>query len=129
MKLDGVMIWVPDVPATAAFCKKAFGLTVQMMDDSKQFVMMDTGGTTLQFADERAAAATGVSVRANRPDEQAAASQLAFVADDVHAAYDRAVAAGAVAEVAPVQKPWGQTLGYLRDLNGCLVELSSPAAW
>lgn len=129
MKLDGVMIWVQDVPATAAFYEKAFGLTVQMMDDSKQFVMMDTGETTLQFADERAAVTTGVSVRANRPHEQAAASQLAFVADDVHAAYDKAVAAGAVAEVAPVQKPWGQTLGYLRDLNGCLVELSSPAAW
>ena len=129
MKLDGVMIWVPDVPATAAFYEKAFGLSVQMMDDAKQFAMMDTGATTLQFADERAATATGVSVRPNRPHEQAAASQLAFVADDVHAAYDTAVAAGAVAEVVPLQKPWGQTLGYLRDLNGCLIELSSPAAW
>ena len=129
MKLDGVMIWVQDVPATVAFYEQAFGLTVQMMDDSKQFAMMDTGETTLQFADERAAVSTGVSVRANRPGEQAAASQLAFVADDVRSAYDRAVAAGAVAEVALFEKPWGQTLGYLRDLNGYLVELSSPAAW
>lgn len=102
---------------------------VQMMDESKQFAMMQTGETTLQFASEQEAAGTGVSVRPHRPDEQAAASQLAFVADDVHAAYAAAVAAGAVAEVEPVQKPWGQTLGYLRDLNGCLVELNSPSAW
>lgn len=129
MKLDGVMIWVADVPATVAFYEKAFGLTVQMMDESSMFAMMNTGETTLQFADERAAVTTGVSVRSNRPDQQAAASQLAFVAEDVHSAYATAVAAGAVAEVEPVEKPWGQTLGYLRDLNGCLVELSSPSAW
>ena len=129
MKLDGVMIWVQDVPATVAFYEKAFGLTVQMMDENWRFAMMDTGETTLQFASEEAAAGTGVSVRPHRPSEQAAASQLAFVAEDVHAAYATAVAAGAVAEVEPVLKPWGQTLGYLRDLNGCLVELSSPSAW
>jgi len=23
-------------------------------------------------------------------------------------------------------KPWGQTVSYLRDLNGCLVEIASP---
>jgi lactoylglutathione lyase len=55
--------------------------------------------------------------------------QLAFVHDDVKSAYDRAVAAGAVAAVPLTQKPWGQTLGYLRDNNGFLVEMSSPAAW
>lgn len=62
MRLDGVMIWVQDVPATTAFYEKAFGLSVQMMDESKQFAMMSTGETTLQFADERAAVGTGVSV-------------------------------------------------------------------
>ena len=55
--------------------------------------------------------------------------QLAFVHDDVAAAYERAVAAGAGAAVPLTRKPWGQTLGYLRDNNGFLVELSSPAAW
>jgi hypothetical protein len=25
----------------------------------------------------------------------------------------------------PVTKPWGQTLAYVRDLNGVLVELAS----
>lgn len=129
MKLDGVMIWVQDVPATVAFYQRAFGLSVQMVAEHGRFAMMDTGATVLQFASEDAAVETGVSVRPNRPDEPAAASQLAFVAEDVHAAYAAAVAAGAVAEVEPVLKPWGQTLGYLRDLNGCLVELSSPAAW
>ncbi|MFO0110274.1 MAG: VOC family protein, partial [Alphaproteobacteria bacterium] len=26
----------------------------------------------------------------------------------------------------PEQKPWGQTVAYVRDLNGFLVEICSP---
>ena len=40
--------------------------------------------------------------------------------------YDKAVSAGAVAVTAPLTKPWGQIVGYLRDHNGCLVEICSP---
>lgn len=54
---------------------------------------------------------------------------LQDVVDDVEAAYDRAVAVGAVGVVPLTRKPWGQTLGYLRDNNGFLVEMSDPAAW
>lgn len=129
MRLDGVMIWVADVPATVAFYEAAFGLAVQMMDDSETYAQMGTGETTLAFAAESAAAGTGLAIRPHRTGEPPAAVQLAFVHDDVHAAYDRAVAAGAVAAVPLTEKPWGQTLGYLRDNNGFLVELSSPPAW
>lgn len=97
MKLDGVMIWVSDVPATVAFYEAAFGLEVQMMDDATTYAQMGTGETTLAFAAESAAAGTGVAIRPHRSDETPAAVQLAFVHDDVQAAYDRAVAAGAVA--------------------------------
>jgi uncharacterized glyoxalase superfamily protein PhnB len=129
MRLDGVMIWVPDVAATVAFYEQAFGLTVQMTDESGSYAQMSTGETTLAFAAESAAAITGIEIHAHRPDQTPSAVQLALVADDVTAAYDAAVAAGAVAVVALSEKPWGQTLGYLRDNNGFLVELSSPAAW
>ena len=112
-----------------AFYETAFGLELQMMDEAKTYAQLGTGETTLASADESAATATGLDVRRHRPDEHPAAVQLAFVHDDVVAAYERAVAAGAVAEVPLVEKPWGQTLGYLRDNNGFLVELSSPAAW
>ena len=129
MQLDGVMIWVADVPATVAFYEAAFGLEVAMTDEAKTYAQFRTGETTLAFAAESAAAGTGLRVRPHRPGDDPAAVQLAFVHDDVTAAYARAVEAGATAEVPPVEKPWGQTLGYLRDNNGFLVELSSPAAW
>jgi uncharacterized glyoxalase superfamily protein PhnB len=48
------------------------------------------------------------------------------VTDDVQAAFDKAVAAGAVVVTKPTKKPWGQIVGYVRDNNGFLVELCTP---
>jgi hypothetical protein len=36
------------------------------------------------------------------------------------------VAAGALPAAEPVRKPWGQTVAYVRDLDGFLVELCTP---
>jgi len=36
------------------------------------------------------------------------------------------VDAGAEIVKQPEAKPWGQTVGYLKDLNGFLVELCTP---
>ena len=43
--------------------------------------------------------------------------------DDVAAAFARALESGATPVVEPVTKPWGQTVAYVRDLNGFFVEL------
>ena len=47
-------------------------------------------------------------------------------ADDVPAAVQRALDAGAQLVREPVEKPWGQTVAYVRDPNGTLVELGEP---
>ena len=39
-----------------------------------------------------------------------------------------AVDAGANLYAEPVEKPWGQTVAYLRDPNGILIELATPVA-
>jgi catechol 2,3-dioxygenase-like lactoylglutathione lyase family enzyme len=49
--------------------------------------------------------------------------EVALVADDVQAAHARALAHGAVELAPPTQKPWGQTVSYLRSPDGCLIEL------
>jgi lactoylglutathione lyase len=49
--------------------------------------------------------------------------EIALVVEDVPAAYARATAAGAAAVLEPVVKPWGQTVAYVRDGDGALVEL------
>jgi uncharacterized glyoxalase superfamily protein PhnB len=55
-----------------------------------------------------------------------ASFEIAFATEDVAAAFDRAVKAGAAATVPPKVKPWGQTVAYVRDMDGHLVELCTP---
>ncbi len=52
--------------------------------------------------------------------------KLGLVTEDVAGAYARAVDAGATPLKEPAEKPWGQTVGYVRDLNGVLIEICSP---
>jgi catechol 2,3-dioxygenase-like lactoylglutathione lyase family enzyme len=48
------------------------------------------------------------------------------VTDQVEAAHAKALAHGATELAAPVAKPWGQVVSYVRAPDGCLIELCSP---
>ena len=128
MKLGYTIIYVADVLATVAFYEKAFGLARRFVHESNLYAEMETGSTALAFAGEAMAEMNGVSIRPNRLGDVAAGIEIALVTDDPAAAYKRAVAVGAIAVKPAVQKPWGQTVAYVRDLNGCLVEICSPVA-
>jgi lactoylglutathione lyase len=126
MKLGYVILYVPNVSATVDFYEKAFGLQRRFLHESGQYAEMETGATALAFAAEGMAKLNGLTVRFNRPKEDAAAVEVALVTPDVEAAYERAVKAGARAAQPPKQKPWGQTVAYVRDPDGVLVELCTP---
>jgi lactoylglutathione lyase len=128
MKLGYTIIYVADVPATYAFYQKAFGLTGRFLHESNLYAELETGDTVLAFAGEPMAEMNGFAIRANRPDGVAAGFEIAFVTDDPDAAWRKAVAAGAEAVKPPAPKPWGQIVGYVRDLDGCLVEICSAVA-
>jgi lactoylglutathione lyase len=125
MRLGYVILYVPDVDATLSFYETVFGLKRRFLHDSGQYGELDTGATALAFAAEALVETTCHEFRRNRPSETPAGAEVAFVVEDVQAAYDGAVSKGATALVAPLQKPWGQTIAYVRDCNGFLVELCS----
>lgn len=126
MKFGYTIIYVPDVAGTVQFYERAFGLARRFVHDSGQYAEMETGETTLAFASESLAESNGVAIRPNLAGNVAAGFEICLVGDDPQAAYDIAIAAGARA-LKPVEtKPWGQRVGYVRDLNGCLVEVCSP---
>ena len=52
--------------------------------------------------------------------------EIALTTPDVPALFTRAVNAGAAAVSEPATKPWGQTVAYVRDPSGFLVELCTP---
>ncbi len=84
MKLGYAIVYVPNVPETMDFYAKAFGLDTRFLHESQQYGEMETGNTTLAFADETFVS-TRECFRPNRPSDKAAGFEIAFVATDVPA--------------------------------------------
>lgn len=126
MKLGYVLLYVEDVTATLSFYERAFGLARRFLHESGEYGEVETGATRLGFASHAVASSHGFSYRRTDPAENAPGFELAFLADDVAAAQTKALSAGAVLVTPPKTKPWGQTVAYVRDLNGFLVELCTP---
>jgi uncharacterized glyoxalase superfamily protein PhnB len=128
MQFGYTIVYVPDVQKTVAFYERAFGFTMRFNADDWDYAELETGGTTLAFAAEKMADLLGVSITPNRADTTAAGIELAFVTDQVQDAFTRATNAGATPVTDPNQTPWGQTVSYVRDQNGVLIEICSPVS-
>ena len=128
MQFGYTIVYVPDVEAAISFYERAFGFTKRFNADDWDYAELETGATTLAFAAEKMADLLGVSITPNRANATAAGIELAFVTDEVQSAFTRATDAGATPVTDPHQTPWGQTVSYVRDQNGVLIEICSPVA-
>jgi lactoylglutathione lyase len=121
------IVYVADVEATLQFYERAFGLRRRFLHESGQYGELETGTTTLAFSrHDLAGDLFPGGYVPTRPAEPPVGVELGLVTKDVAGAYARAVDAGATPLKEPAEKPWGQTVGYVRDLNGVLIELCSP---
>jgi len=126
MQLRYIILYVADVPAAMAFYEAAFGLTRLFLHDGGDYGEMATGHTRLAFSAHTLMQQLGKTPGTARPD--APVFELAFETEDVASSYSRALAAGATAFTPPHAQPWGQTISYVSDPNGYLVEICSPVA-
>ena len=126
MKFGYAIFYVDDVEQTIAFYERSFGLARKMVQPG-EYGELDTGATKLAFAARaHVVSLFTIPFQQSGRDREAAPVEIGLVTDDVQAAFDKAVAAGAVVVSTPAKKPWGQTVGYVRDNNGFLVELCTP---
>ena len=127
MRFGYTILYVEDVTRAIDFYERAFGLTRRFVSDDATYGEMETGGTTLSFASHTLVGGfIAGGYRHNDREEPPAGVEIAFVTDDVPAAWDTALAAGAIVVSPPTTKPWGQTVAYVRDLDGMLVEICTP---
>jgi lactoylglutathione lyase len=124
MKFAYTILYVDDVARSLAFYRDAFGLAVRFQHESGDYGELDTGGTTLALSSRQLMTQLGKNPQ--RPSAEAPCSEIAFSTDDVPAALARAQGAGARLVQAAEQMPWGQTVGYVADLDGFLVEICTP---
>ncbi len=121
------ILYVEDVAKSIAFYETAFGLSRRFIHEGGDYGELETGGTALAFAANELGASNFPNGfirndRANPP----AGIEIGFTTDDVAVTFAQAVAAGAIALMAPTVKPWGQTVAYVRDPDGVLVEICTP---
>lgn len=124
MKFGYTILYVEDVATTLKFYEDAFDIKTKMLTETGDYGELDTGDTVLAFAALTMIAATGKTPV--RGDATKPSFEIALVTEDVPASLDRAMKAGAKLVQEPVEEPWGQTVSYVSDNNGFLVEICSP---
>ncbi len=129
VRLGYTIFYVDDVEATLGFYTSGFGLQRRFITPEGDYGELDTGATTLGFASNALAesnlAAVGGFTRLD-PKVPPPAASITLLTSDVSTTVDVAVEAGARRYLDPVDKPWGQTVAYVLDPNGVLVEVATP---
>lgn len=120
---------VENVEDTVTFFTEAFGLKRRFVTPEGDYGELVTGGTTLAFVANELAhsnldAAGGF--RELDPSTPPIAGSITLVTSDVGGVRAQAIARGATSYVAPIDKPWGQTVTSVRDPNGILIEIATP---
>ena len=121
------ILYVQDVEKAMGFYERAFGLKRKFIVPDGSYGELLTGSTTLSFATrELAASNLKAGFIESNINNKPFAMEVGFTTDDVEAAYQQALNAGAIAEAAAALKPHGQTVAYVRDPDGFLVEICTP---
>jgi lactoylglutathione lyase len=126
MRFGYTILYVRDVAVSVDLYERAFGQRRRFVHESGDYAELETGTTTLSFASHELAQ-SNLADAFRQPDAGITPFEVCFVTEDVAGAYDRAVREGAEPVMPPQTKPWGQDVAYVRDADGNLVELASPA--
>jgi lactoylglutathione lyase len=121
------IFYVNDVARAIQFYEQAFGFNKKFITPDNSYAELNTGSTTLSFAAVSLASSNlkdgfTESHLANKPF----AFEIGFTTHHVEETIATAIAAGATLVEKPKTKPWGQTVAYLRDLDGFLIEICTP---
>jgi uncharacterized glyoxalase superfamily protein PhnB len=118
------ILYVGDVEQTVSFYEIVFGFKRIFITPDGSYGEIETGGTTLSFASHAQAKSNlGSEFIQSSPEHKPFGIEIGFTTVDVESLYNKAIEAGAHA-VSPAQlKPHGQTVAYVRDPDGFLIEI------
>lgn len=124
VKFGYAILYVEDVEKSVAFYENAFDFSRKFVTPENDYGELSTGETTISFASKKLAAQnlTDGFVESNL-ENKPFAIELGFITDNVGDLVQKATSFGAVLVKEPTQKPWGQIVAYVRDLDGFLIEI------
>ena len=127
MKYAYTILYVEDVEKTILFYENAFGFHKKFISPESDYGELISGETTIAFASN----VLGNSNFKNgfkklSTNEKPNGIEMAFTSENIEEDFTKAINAGALEYESIKEKPWGQKAGYLRDLNGFLIEICTP---
>lgn len=121
------ILYVKDVSKSIVFYEKAFGFKRKFITPGNEYGELATGATTLSFATiELAKSNLKNGFIESNSKNKPFAIEIAFATTDVQSVFEKAIKAGAISETEPTYKDHGQTVAYVRDPDGFLVEICTP---
>ncbi|MFH6987429.1 VOC family protein [Flavobacterium collinsii] len=127
VKFGYTILYVEEVEKSVSFYEKAFGFSRKFVTPEGDYGELSTGETTISFASKKLAAQNlKDGFIESKPEEKPFAIELGFVTDNVEDLVAKATSSGALLVNEPTQKPWGQIVAYVRDLDGFLIEICTP---
>jgi lactoylglutathione lyase len=127
VKLGYTILYVANVTKSIEFYETAFGFERKFITPENDYGELLTGETTISFASKELANSNLKNgFIESSPSSKPFGIELALVTDNVQAIIDKALELGAIITEQPIQKPWGQTVGYIRDIDGFLLEICTP---
>lgn len=127
IKYAYTILYVKDVTTSIAFYEKAFGFTIKFITPENDYGELVTGETTLAFA-SITLANTNINngFTPSEINHKPFGIEVGFATEQVQETLTQAIKAGATLVSEAKTKPWGQTVAYIRDLDGFLIEICSP---
>lgn len=127
VKFGYTILYVTDVAKSIEFYTNAFGFEQKFISPENDYGEIISGETTISFASKELAK-TNLKNGFIESDlsEKPFGIELGFVTNNVEETIKQAENAGATILELPKQKPWGQTVAYIRDTDGFLIELCTP---
>lgn len=127
VKFGYTIVYVTDVSDALSFFEKAFDMKRRFVTEENDYGELNTGETTLAFASHELGQSNFKGGYVNGSiSEKPLGTEIALITSDVHTAHLSAIKHGATELKAPEQKPWGQTVSYVRCPSGILLELCTP---
>lgn len=127
IKFAYTILYVQNVTTAIEFYERAFGFSRKFITPENDYGELFVGETTLSFASfELAKSNLTKGFTQSNLNNQPFGIELGFTSDHVLDTFNNAVNAGAIIVESPIVKSWGQTVAYLRDLDGFLIEVCSP---
>ncbi|MBP1224683.1 VOC family protein [Flavobacterium sp. 1355] len=124
VKFGYTILYVENVEESISFYENAFGFSRKFITPENDYAELVTGETTLSFASKKLAAQNlKDGFIESTLEDKPFAIEIGFITEDVTETVQKATSFGAVLVKEPTQKPWGQIVSYIRDLNGFLIEI------